>query len=290
MSTIVISVWARWRDYVVEVRGLQPGEALWVGVPPTRLLRLSEDGTRVALGDESEVVLGVRQPLCLSHAGLDYTLLRSELNDAPAHRRLGGVPAFVDDCACLFTLLAVLLGGTRVAPAAIMTLTRDTSAPTAAPLFGGSRQRSPTLLIELDDASLAAPPPASGQMRCGDAEMGAPLPVAEARGRHGLRGPKDNADPHRLGEARAAAATRAIGQRSVRAPSHPCPVAVGGVTAPVSAHYAATKCGRPLGGAQTTPQLFRLRATPRVCDGATTQYRGVATRGTHVISRPMFVT
>ncbi|HEY2407049.1 MAG TPA: hypothetical protein VGI10_13655 [Polyangiaceae bacterium] len=196
MPTTIVSVWVRWGDYVVEVRDVRPGEALWVGAPPLRLLRLSEDGTRVSLRDEHEVTLAGREPLRLSHAGLDYTLVRSELSDTLALAGGGGVPGFAGDCACLFVLLALLLGGSAQTPTASVKPPPVVSTSTDAPPFDVKAQRSPTLRIELDDASHAAPPTASGQMRCGDAEMGTPLRVADARARYGVRGPKDNADPH----------------------------------------------------------------------------------------------
>jgi len=182
-----VTVWTRWGDYVLGVRDVRPGESLSVGA---RLLVGFQGPTAHLNGGQA---LGEGETSSLSLDGLEYTLtcFADEAKGFARPRQ----PLW------LFGAAALLLG--------LQLLSRlSVSPPVAelAPLLALSSSARPTPLYQLAEPMPDAFPvvvggeprvasAVTGGSKCGDAEMGMPASAQTAK-RYGVRGPRDNADPH----------------------------------------------------------------------------------------------
>jgi hypothetical protein len=190
----VVTVCTRWGDYVLGVHDVRPGESLSVGSPPQPLVRFQCGAARVCPPGEAERELSVGDSVTVKLGELDYTLCCSEperaLTFAPSGR-----PWALLDAAVLGVLFAALAWGEARAPVVV----RDDvgvlaeRGPLASPEPAEDQPvHQPIFAVVAEpEAELLRLP---GDMRCGGAEMGAY--GAETRGRYGVAGPADNADPH----------------------------------------------------------------------------------------------
>lgn len=188
----VVSVWTRWGDYVLGVRDVRPGESLSLGAAP--LLRVGRGGASVFAGPGgAERELQVGESVTVTVGELSYTLCCAEAEEAevwgPARRRWALLDASV-----VGALVAASAWWGALAPRA------PSSGLAALAELGPMVSPEPALSQPAREAVFAvvAEPAAAllrlpGDMRCGRAEMGADF---ETRGRYGVAGPADNADPH----------------------------------------------------------------------------------------------
>jgi len=183
----VVTVWTRWGDYVLGVRDVRPGESLSVGA--RMLVGFRGPIAHVSGGQ----VLGEGETSSVSLDGLEYTLT-CFADEAKGFAR-PRPPLWLFAAAALFLGLE-LLSRLSVSPpvAALAPLRAVTMSahpapldpisvpmPAAFPVVVGVEPRVASALI--------------GGSKCGDAEMGRPTSAQAAR-RYGVRGPRDNADPH----------------------------------------------------------------------------------------------
>jgi hypothetical protein len=191
----VVSVWTRWGDYVLSVRDVRPGQALSVGSPPRHLVRFRCGSAQLSNDADDERALTAGQTVTVERDGLQYWITCSESaggSFAPPRRwlaPLGGAAVAGALVAVLALLFVPRTSAVAHAPALVLVLNRPQvsaalpeSVPVRVDVFAEAAEPQPRLL---------KPP---GDTRCGNAEMGAL--VADARGRYGMSGPKDNADPH----------------------------------------------------------------------------------------------
>ena len=191
----VVSVWTRWGDYVLGVRDVRPGQVLSVGSPPQRLVRFRGGAAQLSAAADDERALAVGQTATVERDGLQYWVTCSELESAEASsapRRWLALAGGAAAAAALVAVLALLFvpRPPLVQPALLSAPQRPRQAealpegvpPVCVDVFAEAAEPQPRPL---------KPP---GDMRCGKAEIG--KLVADTRGRYGLSGPKDNADPH----------------------------------------------------------------------------------------------
>lgn len=187
----VVSVWTRWGDYVLGVRDVRPGESLPLGAqrllhPPSGAPQLKEPG-----GTVRELKAG--ESVTMTIGELTYTLWCSEQPAPETFAPTRAAWALLDAALLLVLVAAAAWQGSATArPLRPGIDARAELAPLASPEPAEPSPRREALFAVVAERAaerLRLP----GDMRCGRAEMGG---ESEARGRYGLAGPTDNADPH----------------------------------------------------------------------------------------------
>jgi hypothetical protein len=185
------SVWTHWGDYVLDVRDVRPGEAVSLGAQE---VRFRNGSVSVGAPGAVEQTLQVGESVTVTVGALDYTLSCFEAEPARVFAGSGRRFALLDAA-----LLGVLGAALAWRPAPVPQIVLDdigvpaALGPLASPAPAQDQPvREPIFAVvaEAEAERLQLP----GEMRCGDAEMGAT--VADTKGRYGVVGPPDNPDPH----------------------------------------------------------------------------------------------